>query len=126
MQQTDPLLTAGEREVIHDIESSRAVIKRRLALRGGMPSGVDGFVYGGTLGSLPEPIPFGRLTFFHEPHNLDDEPIQDAPKRRTGPPNPPVWRMLAVICACWLLTGFMLVGAFTAIRGLLRLLGVGA
>ncbi|CCF83615.1 hypothetical protein [Nitrolancea hollandica] len=64
---------------------------------------------------VPQVTEFGR--------SLDRERITEPP---IGPANPPIWRMLAVIAACWLLTGFALVGLFASLRWVLRLMGVGA
>lgn len=105
-----PLLTRAERQRIHDLESPRALIIRRLAMR--EPAW---FEHDRIIPDAPDrqPVEFGRA--------LEWEQTQDAP---IGPSNPPMWRMMAVITACGSVIGLALVGLFVLLRGALRLLGV--
>lgn len=105
---TSPLLSRADREVIHDIQSSRALILRRLAMRDDAWLDRDRVIPDG-----PPVTEFGRA--------LDREPIQDAP---IGPERVPFWRVVAVIAACWLIVACALVGAGVLARGALRLFGV--
>lgn len=54
---------------------------------------------------------FGRATW------LDDEEIQDAPRL---PARVKLWVCVAIVATCWL----ALYGAFSLLRGALRLIGV--
>lgn len=75
---TSPLLSRGDREVIHELDSSRVLILRRLAMRD------DAWLdHDRVIPDAPQPKQFGRA--------LDRERIQDAP---VPPQEPSFWRLL--------------------------------
>jgi hypothetical protein len=69
-------------------------------------------------GFRPSTAQFGRATW------LDDEEIQDAPRRPIGPERVTFRRTVLVLGTLWLMGACTLVGAFSLLRGALRLIGV--
>lgn len=106
MRTTNPILSPAEREIVHELDSSRALIMRRLATRDDFWAAGWRFVPGGP---IPQPVEFGRA--------LDRERIQDAPE----PPSK--WRDIGVVMIGLTMIWLALIGLFVALRWALSAIG---